>query len=344
MTAIYHQQTKSLQQEWLLVELCTKREKYCDDLKKIINEVKENRRKEDDFCMCQTFELMLMVRQTTFDLIKAIRLWQKGFTALKRPQLMERDYMIDIIETGDFINSCMIRKKFNFLIGRGNIFILPIKGNPNTPPPVQVSARLKALVDRFAAVSDDDLQIGYQTLINSLPPEHYARVAQCSRFIENPWVPNILLLKGHEVASGAEGEVLDRPPLSEEEMEARRIAQERKKRLFEIKNKPPPKLFGIKQKLSEQQVKQMAIDAAKAKAAADKVASENELVEVTRSSVEVVVGGRTVKDTAMKMSFSTGSLRSLAVKVDEKRELDRVKALQAEKKREREALDKGNFD
>ena len=58
-------------------------------------------------------------------------------------------------------------------IGRGNVFILPIKGNPNAPPPVQCSKKLADLVMRFSSPKDDDLQDGYQALINSLPPEHY---------------------------------------------------------------------------------------------------------------------------------------------------------------------------
>ena len=115
MTAIWNQESKLLQQEWSMVDLCTKREKYCDDLKSIIKMVKDNRRVADDPTMCITFELFLLVRKLTFDLIKAIRGWQKGFTRLRRPNLMEKDYMIDMVTAIDFVNMTTLRKKFNFI-------------------------------------------------------------------------------------------------------------------------------------------------------------------------------------------------------------------------------------
>ena len=195
MTAIWKQESKLLQQEWSMVDLCTKREKYCDDLKSIIKMVKDNRRVADDATMCITFELFLLVRKLTFDLIKAIRGWQKGFTRLRRPNLMEKDYMIDMVTAIDFVNMTTLRKKFNFIIGRGNVFILPIKGNPNAPPPVECSPKLAELVHKFANPSENDLQDGYQALLNSLPPPDYNKVVSAQRWVEATWIPNIIIVE-----------------------------------------------------------------------------------------------------------------------------------------------------
>ena len=136
---------------------------------------------------------MLLLRKTTFELIAAIRGWQKGFTRLRRPQLMEKDYMITMITEIDFVNTIPMRKKFNFMIGRGNIFLLPIQASGRNLESVQCSPKLAKLIEKFANPDEDDLQKGYQALLNSLPPEHYRKVVGAERWIEATWKPDIII-------------------------------------------------------------------------------------------------------------------------------------------------------
>jgi len=211
----------------MLVDLCTKREKYCDDLTKLIAQVKELRREDDDVTMCLSFQLMLLIRKTTFELIAAICGWQSGFTKLRRPQLMEKDYMIDMVTTIDvracalahfapfrlsshirltprltpmtqlhysqFVNTIPMRKKFNFMIGRGNIFLLPIQASGRGLEPVTCSPKLEKLIAQFASPSEALLQTGFQALLNSLPPEHMNKVVSAERWFEATWKPDIVV-------------------------------------------------------------------------------------------------------------------------------------------------------
>jgi hypothetical protein len=213
----------------MLVDLCTKREKYCDDLTKLIAQVKELRREDDDVTMCLSFQLMLLIRKTTFELIAAIRGWQSGFTKLRRPQLMEKDYMIDMVTAIDvrahvlvhllihplrssslirltpyptpmtrlyypqFVNTIPMRKKFNFMIGRGNIFLLPIQASGRDLEPVTCSPKLEKLIAQFASPSEALLQTGFQALLNSLPPEHMNKVVSAERWFGATWKPDIVV-------------------------------------------------------------------------------------------------------------------------------------------------------
>ena len=79
-------------------------------------------------------------------------------------------------------------------MGRGNLFILPIR-NPKDPPAIEVSPTLAKLVTRFANPSEDSIYMGYQMLLNSLPPPAYKKIVSCEHWVHNTWVPNIVVIE-----------------------------------------------------------------------------------------------------------------------------------------------------
>ena len=110
--------------EWKLVELCTMREKYLEQVQKVVADVKNNLRPASDEVMIETFTGFLALREITFQFLEQTRLWQKGFTKLRRPRLLERDYMLDMIEEIDFVNTTSLRRPYNFQV----IIFLPCFG------------------------------------------------------------------------------------------------------------------------------------------------------------------------------------------------------------------------
>jgi len=318
MPAIYTQESKSLQQEWLLVDLCTKREKYCADLSNITNQLKENRRQADDQTMIISMELILLVRKTTFELLAAIRGWQKGFTRLRRPQLMEKDYMVEMVSDIDFANTTPLRKKFNFMLGRGNLFLLPIQATGRDVEPVECSPRLAELIHKFANPSDDDLQFGYQALINSLPPPDYARVVQAEKWVLNPWKPDIVIVEpkvkdameeemervAAKLASTTikEGDVPD----AKDESEKERAAQAEDGKEKDIKDEKDEKKKKKKEpKLTKEQLQDKAADEAAAALEAEMSATR------TRRREKPPPEAKTVIEKASRMSFNTSMLRGI---------------------------------
>ena len=82
------------------------------------------RRPASDEVMIETFTGFLALREITFQFLEQTRLWQKGFTKLRRPRLLERDYMLDMIEEIDFVNTTSLRRPYNFQV----IIFLPCFG------------------------------------------------------------------------------------------------------------------------------------------------------------------------------------------------------------------------
>jgi hypothetical protein len=140
--AIYFQKSKVVQEEFRLIELTTTREIYIEQLKKIIDEVRDERRKNDAESDLETFVLLNKVRNSTIKLIKAISVWQESFTKPIRPRLMECDYIVDkMIKYVDIINGTKVKRTFNFQFLRGNVLLLPFP-NPKTIAPLKVSSAL----------------------------------------------------------------------------------------------------------------------------------------------------------------------------------------------------------
>lgn len=326
-----------------MVDLCTKRQKYCDDLNKVIGQVKNNRRKDDDNTMCLQFHLMLLLRKTTFELLKAIRGWQKGFTKLRRPKLMEKDYMIGMVEDVDFVNTIPFRKNFNFMLGRANIFLLPIQAVGRGIEAVECSPKLAKLVEQFANPDEASLQDGYQALLNSLPPEHYEKVVQAERWVEAPWKPNLtfvekesdpVLIKLEQERRMAEEAALEAAEAEDRraEAEAEAKAKEKKERTGEEKESGAQgKGLKKNQKKGDEPKKKRPPRQLTLEEKQQQRADE----EVTKMVEELMAGSRrrtpvervpAPTEKASKYSFNTGSLRSMVEVADERFKEEQARA------------------
>ena len=116
--AIYYQLTSSQQLEHRLVELTTKREYFIQCLRKVVNDVKEKRRIPDELCDTETIGLMVSVREATFEFFVACEAWQLSYTRIRRPRLLECDYLIKMISSLDFVNGTYLRRKLCFRLDR----------------------------------------------------------------------------------------------------------------------------------------------------------------------------------------------------------------------------------
>ena len=172
--AIWYQKILALQEEMAMIATCSNREKAIKDLKKIIHAVNDKRRELDDDTLIDTFSLFIAVRECTIDLLIYVQNWQCTFTRMKRPQLMEIDYLVEMCRLIDFVNATMVRKVFSFGIGRRNILILPfdIQRTKN----VTVSTKLASLVNQFANPNVERLRSAYEVLLRSLPDQEFKKL------------------------------------------------------------------------------------------------------------------------------------------------------------------------
>lgn len=187
--AIWHQQVNALQEEMKMISACAIREIELKLLRGIINDINEKRLNlDDEITLSLTLQKFISVRESTIDLLISISNWQSCFIKIKRPQLMETDYLVKMIETIDFVNTCMIRRKFNFQIGTGNLFILP-RNAPRTIFPVIVSKTLAGLISEFSNPNEERLRVAYEVLLVSLPPKVFCKIFSLADWMLNCWYP-----------------------------------------------------------------------------------------------------------------------------------------------------------
>ncbi len=181
-----------MQEEFKLIELTTIRELYVEQLKVLIDAIKEERRKEDDETTLQQFTLFNKIRTSTIELIKAISIWQESFTKPIRPQLMECDYIIaKMIKYIDIVNGSKLKRTFNFQFFRGNALLLPFP-NPKTIQPIKVSPALGEQIHAFANPNEEEITFCYQFLINCLPDDIYAnRLVSINKWLIESWMPRV---------------------------------------------------------------------------------------------------------------------------------------------------------
>jgi hypothetical protein len=190
--AIFFQKSRSIQQEFLLVERTIARELYNGKLQAIIGEVKNKTRVSDDECICETFTLLNQLRDTTCDLIECCGKWQQGFTTNIRPELCECDYLVEMISKIDYVISTIYRREFNFQFPRGNVFLLT-NPNPRTLIPNQVSTATAEQIIKFSKPDEERIVNCYQVLLECLPPIDYKRLYPLAKWINSRWIPKLLL-------------------------------------------------------------------------------------------------------------------------------------------------------
>jgi len=189
---IFHQKSTSLQQEYALVDFTIKREVAVEQLSKLIFDVNNKFRENDDDCILETFTLFNKLRNCTFDLIEGVLKWQQGFTQSIRPQLCEIDYLVKMIDKIEFVSSTALRRMYNFQFRLGNIFLLPFI-NPRKIEPHIINKKLARQVVNFAFPSEERLVKNYQILINTLPPAVFKKILPLDSWLENKWQPQVYL-------------------------------------------------------------------------------------------------------------------------------------------------------
>jgi hypothetical protein len=190
--AIYYQRSKSVHEEFKLIELVTEREMFVEQLEILMKGGKLRRRQYDDDAILEAFQLLNSVRDVTIRLLKAIASWQNSFTKPLRPTLLQCDYMVaKMVKKMDFVDSSKIRTIFNFQFFRGNALLLPFP-TLRDGSPIQVGQALSKEIRKFSSPPEADIIAGYQVLINSLPDDVYkGRLVSLEKWLLSPWVPRI---------------------------------------------------------------------------------------------------------------------------------------------------------
>ena len=146
-----------------MINKCVEREKIMSELKALIVKMDldlSDEPSEDQ--IFKSFKSFILLRNSTVSLLKSIQEWQQTFTKLKRPQLMEKDYLVGMMSDCDYFSNSKTRKYFNFVLGRGNILLLPrlsAAGNAKGIPPRVVSKKLADLIYKFVNADSDCLTI-----------------------------------------------------------------------------------------------------------------------------------------------------------------------------------------
>jgi hypothetical protein len=251
-----------------------------------------------------------------------------------------------------------MRKKFNFMIGRGNLFLLPIQANGRDLEPVQCSTKLSKLIEKFANPEEYELQKGYQTLLNSLPPPEYAKVVSAERWFEATWKPDIvikdldqseLLLARLEEEERKKKEEADRKAAEEAENEwvvggdkgvdVKEGGKEKgdkdagKETGKDKGDKKSGEEDGEKKKKKKKKEPELTAEEKRTKAADDSAAAL--MAEMNESSSgaksrgaarEAALSTLTVTQRAAKMTFSTSALRSMVSVADKRAEEEAAEA------------------
>jgi hypothetical protein len=192
--SIYMEEVGSNIAERNLVEWCTKREFYVTALRNLVSAVKEKRRKPSEKCEIETLSLMVLVRECTLRMVEAIEVWQSAFTKVRRPHMLETDYLMRMISSTDFVNGSHLRRKYYFRLDRGNIFLLP-RGSGKEKEQVvrEVSEELSRNMVLFSTPPQERIVAAYQTLLNTLKDDEYASVVPLDEYLAKPYVPKIFV-------------------------------------------------------------------------------------------------------------------------------------------------------
>lgn len=191
--AIFYQRSKALQNEFALINLVTVREAARSKLDKLLRDIKIQSRVCDQPCMAEVFNLIDSVREATYDLVDSVAVWQQGFTQNIRPQLMNIDYLVEMIWSMEFVSATHLRREFRFQLGAGNFMLLPLPTVGRKQKPYVVSKELAQALHRFANPIEHRLLKCYHILLGCMPKETYKKAMQLNYWMNNRWKPNIEL-------------------------------------------------------------------------------------------------------------------------------------------------------
>jgi len=134
------------------------------------------------------------IRRSTVNLLRSIAKWQQCFTEIgKRPQLMEKDYLVGMVSDSDIFGNAKARKFLNFTTGTGNILLLP-RQSVVSKPPVTVSKLLYDRIQIFINPSEAEIRDSYQVMINSLSPKLFKKLYSARNWLlSEAWEPKLTI-------------------------------------------------------------------------------------------------------------------------------------------------------
>lgn len=189
--AIFFQKSKNLTSEFALISLVTKREEQVKKLKTLVHDMKTASRRTDLDSITEFFMGIHHCREATYDLIEGIQAWQHAFTHNIRPQLMSIDYMVDMINSMEFVSSTNLRRLFAFQLGHsGNMFVLPFPAPiVSTKPRNKCDEKLAIAIKHFCEPNQIRMIESLKILQNCLPKENFDKIAPLRPWYHNPWKP-----------------------------------------------------------------------------------------------------------------------------------------------------------
>ncbi len=175
-----------------LVEIILVRDLCVENLAALVQDVKNNLKPLNDETISANIVLMTKVRNATIDLLLHVAKWQKQYTQIRRPEAYGGDYMLRLLKSVEFVNTATIKRTFNFQIGRGNLFLLPIV-NAKKQPPVRISEQIKTELEAFSNADIDRLKSATDILVKSLPPRAMEQIMPLDFWAANRWKPSVLV-------------------------------------------------------------------------------------------------------------------------------------------------------
>jgi len=190
LVAVFYQKSTTTTAEMDLVSKTIARDLVIEKLKKIMADINAQRRKQDDESALETLNLMVLLRESTFELVESVVRWQQAFTKNIRPQLCQSDYLVKMIELVEFVGWTVLRKDFNFSLDKNNIFLLPLP-NLRTLPPRSCSQEMAKKVFAFAYPNEERVIKNYQYLADCLPARTFRSILPIEKWLVNKWKPRI---------------------------------------------------------------------------------------------------------------------------------------------------------
>ena len=187
-----------------MIEKCLERERTMQDLKTLMLKMDLSVEDPTEVQLFKTFKFFIMLRSSSVALLKAISEWQQTFTKLKRPQLMEKDYLVGMMSDFDYFGNAKAKKYFDFVLGRGNFLLLPRNSAANASkaqPPREVSQKLADIIYKFVNADQVDIRNSYQVMVDSLSPFQYRKLYSATEWLTGAsWVPHIVITNPTHVA------------------------------------------------------------------------------------------------------------------------------------------------
>jgi hypothetical protein len=218
--AIFFQKSKALQNEFMLINVVTVREAVRGKLEKLIRDIKMNSRVCDEACQTELFNLVTSVREATYDLLDSVAIWQQGFTKNIRPQLLNIDYLCDMVSSLEFVSATHLRRTYSFQLGMGNFMLLPLPTVGKSKPPTPLSRELCEALHNFGHPCEHKLVKAYTILLNCMSQSEFKKIFSIDHWMHNRWKPNIVIRDYYTILDKKEimAKLMRGEAISDEEM------------------------------------------------------------------------------------------------------------------------------